>query len=84
MLSYAVSVHLQQDSDRNDCYYLYMCCPVLSLCTDGKIMTVLSGSGAISAINHAVDLCVQTCQVSLEGQPFVAKAGKAFCKKHAR
>lgn len=26
----------------------------------------------------------QTCQVSLEGQPFVAKGGKAFCKKHSR
>ncbi|KAL8579422.1 hypothetical protein ACOMHN_026787 [Nucella lapillus] len=33
---------------------------------------------------HAECFNCATCQVSLEGQPFVAKAGKAFCKKHAR
>ncbi|XP_076444016.1 PDZ and LIM domain protein 5-like isoform X3 [Babylonia areolata] len=33
---------------------------------------------------HAECFNCATCQVSLEGQPFVAKAGKAYCKKHAR
>ncbi|KAL8559139.1 hypothetical protein ACOMHN_046187 [Nucella lapillus] len=33
---------------------------------------------------HAECFNCSTCQVSLEGTPFVAKAGKAFCKKHAR
>lgn len=26
----------------------------------------------------------QTCQINLEGQPFFAKAGKPYCKQHAR
>ncbi|XP_025113916.1 PDZ and LIM domain protein 7-like isoform X6 [Pomacea canaliculata] len=33
---------------------------------------------------HSECFNCSTCQVSLEGQPFVAKGGKAFCKKHAR
>ncbi|KAK7507203.1 hypothetical protein BaRGS_00001138 [Batillaria attramentaria] len=33
---------------------------------------------------HSECFNCSTCQVSLEGQPFVARAGKAFCKKHAR
>lgn len=39
---------------------------------------------AMSKNFHAECFNCATCQVSLEGQPFVARAGKAFCKKHAR
>ncbi|XP_076458711.1 PDZ and LIM domain protein 7-like isoform X2 [Babylonia areolata] len=39
---------------------------------------------AMSKNFHAECFNCSTCQVSLEGVPFIAKGGKAFCKKHAR
>ncbi|XP_060063508.1 PDZ and LIM domain protein Zasp-like [Ylistrum balloti] len=39
---------------------------------------------AMSSNYHSECFNCSTCQVSLEGQPFYAKAGKPYCKKHAR
>lgn len=33
---------------------------------------------------HSECFNCSTCQINLEGQPFFAKAGKPYCKKHAR
>ncbi|KAL3875725.1 hypothetical protein ACJMK2_033648 [Sinanodonta woodiana] len=39
---------------------------------------------ALSNNYHSECFNCSTCQVNLEGQPFYAKAGKPYCKKHAR
>ncbi|XP_069124651.1 PDZ and LIM domain protein 5-like isoform X2 [Argopecten irradians] len=39
---------------------------------------------AMSSNYHSECFNCSTCQISLEGQPFYAKAGKPYCKKHAR
>ncbi|XP_021348703.1 PDZ and LIM domain protein 7-like isoform X6 [Mizuhopecten yessoensis] len=39
---------------------------------------------AMGSNYHSECFNCSTCQVSLEGQPFYAKAGKPYCKKHAR
>ncbi|GAB1607273.1 PDZ and LIM domain protein Zasp-like isoform X2 [Argonauta hians] len=45
------------------------------------------GDRWVEAMDHSYHsdcfVCT-TCQVSLEGQPFYAKSGKPYCKKHAR
>ncbi|CAI9726159.1 and LIM domain Zasp isoform X2 [Octopus vulgaris] len=45
------------------------------------------GDRWVEAMDHSYHsdcfVCT-TCQVSLEGQPFYAKTGKPYCKKHAR
>jgi len=45
------------------------------------------GDRWVEALDHSFHsdcFTCTTCHVSLEGQPFYAKAGKPFCKKHAR
>jgi len=45
------------------------------------------GDRWVEALDHSYHsdcFTCTTCHVSLEGQPFYAKGGKPFCKKHAR
>eukprot|EP00106_Octopus_bimaculoides_P001830 XP_014769272.1 PREDICTED: LIM domain-binding protein 3-like isoform X2 [Octopus bimaculoides] len=45
------------------------------------------GDRWVEAMDHSYHsdcFACTTCQLSLEGQPFYAKAGKPYCKKHAR